>query len=88
MTKVFNETVKDEMQKSCSNFTYLTVNVTEKLNDKGDITGYRLTKSKLRNIPLSTNEEEIWYENEPVFRIDARAQQANMLRTMMGPSKG
>ena len=76
------------MQKACANFTYLTVNVTEKLDNDGLITGYKLTKSMVRNIPLTTHQEEIWYENEPVFRIDARAQQANMLRTMFGPSKG
>ena len=58
---------KDEalkmMKKSCTDYMMASVNVTS--NENGDLV---LTKSKVKKIPLSTQDEQIWYELEPTFR--------------------
>ena len=100
----FNDTVLDMMDQACSNFTFVPVTVSGLGNPPGDLKPSKqrpvtlndkatdtvtITRSKLKNIPHSQHLEDIWYENPPVFRIDPRSQQENMLRMLpgMAPSK-
>ena len=51
------------MKNACESYEMVSVNVTK--TENGDI---QLKKSNVKKIPLSTNPEDIWYENEPIFR--------------------
>ena len=100
-TEKFNDTVLDIMDHACSNFTFLPVNVNGLGSLVGDLKPSKqrpvtfedkatdkmtITPSTVKNIPLSTHMEDIWYENPPVFRIDPRSQQQMMLRMLPGIS--
>ena len=67
---VFNDLLKNDkdnatatMKLACKDYVMVSVNVTS--NDQGDLV---LTQSKVKKIPLSTQDEQIWYETEPIFR--------------------
>ena len=69
---------KDEalkmMKKSCTDYKMASVNVTS--NENGDL---MLTKSRVKKIPLSTQDEQIWYELEPTFRYFSAVVQISKL---------